>query len=639
MKKYIFLLSILAFVALAPLAHAEKVDSFESLLYIQKNSSVLVQETVIYDFGIEQRHGIFRIIPIDYATDFGNRSVRISETSVTDDNGKPLIYKTSKEAGNFKFQIGDPAKLVTGVQKYVIRYRIDGAFNFFNDHDEFYWNVTGHDWQVPIAESFATVILPKVMSADEVQRKCYGGNAGSKTPCTSVSLSSGGISGSFNEVEFAQKDASTGGLGLTIVVGIPKGIVYEPSFAARIVQSVSDNKILLLPILVFAALTYLWYTRGRDPKGKGAYYPEYEPPDNLSPAEIGTIIDEKAQNRDISAEIINLAVRGYLKITRTEEKKFLSTQVDYTLERLKPGDDLENDFQKDLLRDLFESKDVLKSMGPVEAIETIYTALQKTKDDVSPSASGAQNKDDAVMAASKAFGKEFADAILDKTGANKEPPNVVRLSELKNVFHAKLQKIKNDVYDALVAKKYFPRNPAKIRTAFAIAGGAVIFSAFFLGHLFGIAGVISLVLCGVMLIVFGLFMPRKTVNGALAREHILGLKQYLSVAEKARLEFHNAPEKNPRHFEKLLPYAMVLGVEESWAKQFEGIYNSPPSWYSDPAGGAFNAVLFSHSLTGFSSQAGSTMSSNPGSAAGGGSGLGGGGFSGGGFGGGGGGSW
>lgn len=133
-------------------------------------------------------------------------------------------------------------------------------------------------------------------------------------------------------------------------------------------------------------------------------------------------------------------------------------------------------------------------------------------------------------------------------------------------------------------------------------------------------------------------MPAVTKKGAELKENILGFKDFLSVTETDRLKFHNAPEKTPESFEKFLPYAMVLGVEKEWSKQFEGIYNQQPNWYEDSSGRMFNAMILSSIVSDFSSSATAAMSSQPSSAAGGGSGFSGGG-GGGGFGGGGGGSW
>jgi len=169
-------------------------------------------------------------------------------------------------------------------------------------------------------------------------------------------------------------------------------------------------------------------------------------------------------------------------------------------------------------------------------------------------------------------------------------------------------------------------------------GGTIFLMSFPNAGIFGALGITSFAISGLLIIIFGLFMPAKTRKGALAKEHILGFKKYLSVAEKDRIEFHNAPKKNPERFEKLLPYAMALGVEEEWAKQFEGIYDKQPDWYGGPSAARFNALTLTRSLNSFSSSANSTLASKPSSASGGGSGFSGGG-SGGGFGGGGGGSW
>ena len=134
-----------------------------------------------------------------------------------------------------------------------------------------------------------------------------------------------------------------------------------------------------------------------------------------------------------------------------------------------------------------------------------------------------------------------------------------------------------------------------------------------------------------MTIAFGAVMPRKTAKGVEAKEYLFGLKKYISVAEVRRIEFHNAPKKTPQHFEELLPFAMIFGLEKQWAEQFKGMTYSP-AWYNDSQMGAFNSVVFADSLKSFSSLGASSFAPS------GGSGFSGGG-AGGGFGGGGGGSW
>jgi len=336
-------------------------------------------------------------------------------------------------------------------------------------------------------------------------------------------------------------------------------------------ETLKDNWILVLPVIVFIVMFRLWWLKGRDPKGRGTIIAQYEAPDNLTPLEVGTIIDERADNKDISAEIINLAVKGYLKISKVENKVFFKTD-DYQLEKLKESNDLKEHFDKDLLSGIFKNRKKIK------------------------------------------------------------------LSDLKNEFYKTLNKINEEIYDILTTKGYFVKNPNTVVWKYLATGFACVFLAFLLGSFFGGLVILSFIISGIVIGIFGWFMPARTLKGVRAKEYILGLKEYLSVAEADRIKFHNAPEKNPERFEKLLPYAMVLGVEKEWAKQFEGIYKNPPSWYSDPSGASFNSLLFVSSLHNFSASANSTLASTPSQASGGGSGFSGG-SSGGGFGGGGGGSW
>jgi uncharacterized membrane protein len=232
------------------------------------------------------------------------------------------------------------------------------------------------------------------------------------------------------------------------------------------------------------------------------------------------------------------------------------------------------------------------------------------------------------------FEKKIMEALFD---SQKE----IKLSDLKNKFYKELRIISSEIYDSVVNKGYFVKNPNKVRAIYISSAIAVVFVIYLFANLvsfLGAIGIVSIILSCIVIAIFGWLMPKRTKKGAIARENILGLKQYLSVAEKERIKFHNAPKKNPEQFEKLLPYAMVLGVEKEWAKQFEGIYNQAPSWYEGNFPSGFSAIILANSLGNFSSAAYSNLSSSPSSAASGGSGFSGGGV-GGGFGGGGGGSW
>lgn len=586
-KKFVLLIAVAAILVPA-VAAAEKIENFNAVLRVQADSSVQVQETIVYNFEGLSRHGIFRTIPYKYNARGGNFSVQITNISVRDSSGAPYRFTVSNSGNNKQIQIGDSKVYVDGTKTYVISYTIGRAINYFSDHDELYWNVTGNGWGVSIGAASATVYLPAAVELSKLQAACFAGALGANSPCANIEVPTGSDSQTAG-AEYRQ-DNLAAGEGLTVVEGFPKGVVQQPLWWQELLRTIADNIILLLPLLVFGLMFYLWQTRGRDPQGRGTIVAQYEPPFSLSPAEVGTIIDERADNQDISADIINLAVRGYIKIARVEKKGMIFDSADHELYLLKNPDDNIAPFEKTLLDKLFAEA------GEIDA-------------------------DGSVISQKK-----------------------VSLSLLKNKFYKDLQEIRKQIYESLVTGGYFTKNPERVRGYYIGAGVILIFACIWLSAVIssfvGAFGVASVIASAIIVAIFGYFMPQRTLRGVEAKEQILGLKEYLNIAEKDRIAFHNAPDKSPERFEKLLPYAMVLGVEKQWAAQFAGIYSQPPSWYAGAPGTNFSSLILISSLGDFRSSAGSALASRPGGgAASGASGFGGGGFSGGGFGGGGGGSW
>lgn len=579
MKKTLFLL--LFFLFSYSFARAEeKIDRFDVEIDILSNGRIKVQETIGYDFGENQKHGIYRDIPLKYQARGGNYNLRLSDLSVNDESLKEYPFSLSWEGDNRRVKIGEADSFVTGKKIYKINYTIDRAINFFNDHDELYWNVTGDEWAVPILASSAIVRLPSQINADQINNDCFSGGYGSIERCDKSEVNSQGVSFSQGSLDLYS--------GFTVVVGWPKGLVAEPGRLEKIYAIAKDNWYVFLPVVTLFGMVMLWWRFGRDPKGRGTIIVQYDLPDRMTPAEAGSIIDERVDGADISSEIIKLAISGHLRIKNIKkERVMLPDSQEYWLEKLKDSSDLAILHQKKLLDKMFKHGQTM-------------------------------SQDD-----------RQATGVLAK----------VRLDDLKQKFYPTYEKILEMVYDRLVEQKYFTRRPDTLRNQYmgaslamfilGIFGGAILSNGYFFG---------SALVSAVIIFIFSLQMPQKTLTGVLAKEHILGLKDYLQVAEAERIKFHNAPEKNPQTFEKFLPYAMALGVEKEWAKQFEGIYQSAPDWYVDSTGQAgFNPVFFIGQLNSFSESARSNISTPP--AASHSSGLGGGGFSGGGFGGGGGGSW
>ena len=570
----------------------EHVESFHSDITIQKNSQVEVKETIKYYFP-SPKHGIFRYIPESYSvknagslTGSYNVYLTVNSVNIQQDDGAlaAVPYEKSQSDGNLNLKIGDPNQEVDGSVTYIIDYLAQRAINFSPkdnaNQDEFYWNVTGNGWEVPIAQSSAEIHFPADIDSNTWKFGCYTGELGSQTSECLFEA------GSRDSVHYESKWELPAKSGLTVVAGFPKGIVTQPTTSENIALALRYNFLiyffLLIPFVAFVALFAVWFLKGRDPKGNGTIIPFYGPPDNLTPVELGTLYDEKADLKDISSFIIDFAVRGYIKIRELPRQStfgIFKHQPDYEIQLLRMDNAVPESEQK--------------------IFQTIFVPESK----------------------------------INRT---------VKLSDLQNSFPSQLNDIKTGVYTDLVQNGYFPRNPERVRNAYLFVGAIVAFLGIilFVNDL-GLIAAGSVLLTGSMIALFGLFMPRKTLKGVSAYEKILGLKEYMTVAEADRIKFHNAPVKRPEHFEKLLPYAMVLGVEKEWAKQFEGIYRQPPVWYEGSSLDNFSALYLANSLTAFRDTANTAMGmrTEGGGASGGLSGFGGGGFSGGGFGGGGGGSW
>lgn len=563
MKKLI--LSLL--LSLSPLffaiaASAEEIKSFETDISINKDGTVDVRETIEYDFGNLYRHGIFREIPELRVNNEGKKYILdYTDFSVKDIEGNNYQYKLSRYNNIITLKIGDPDKTITGINRYVIGYRISGVLTYFSDHDELYFNATGNDWEVPIGVARTTVKLPKVVEENKIRAACYTGATGSTETLCNFSVEGPVIS-------FDTQQPLLYGEGLTIVAGFPKQMIatleakpYVPFWETpfgRILAFVLTTVLIIAAVAWYIItpfyIIYKWFKEGRDPEGTvGQVSAWFDPPKSvktdryLTPGEVGTLGDETVDLKDISATIIDLARRGYIKIEERKKKDF------YLL------------------------KKVPKTRGN-------HTLLP------------------------------FEKTLLDKFFKSKSE---LRLKDAK--LYEEVEEVKKSLYEAVVSEGLFPKNPQSIRTIYYV----ISFLALFTGNMF----------LAIVALVFGRVMPRKTVDGANAKNVAQSLKNFLSSQER-QLKFQADKQMM---FEKLLPFAVAFGVEKIWAKRFENLDIKQPSWYSGYGTSHFSSYIFvnslSSSMSSFRTAATPTRSSTGHS-----SGFSGG-FSGGGGGGGGGGSW
>ena len=543
-------------------ARAEEIKNFHSEIFINRDGTIDVREDIEYDFQYAERHGIYRDIPYNYDFGYKRYSIKLDVKDVTDFNGSPYKYEVSSGGGYIHIRIGDPDKTVTGVHGYSIQYTVRGAIAFFEDHDELYWNVTGNEWRVPIMRASASVAFDGETS-EGVKAECYTGAGGSPAQDCNYKITPG-------KVNFLATNSLWAGQGLTLVAGLPKGLIEEPSPMTKAIWFLSDNWYFGLPFLTFFVVAYIWSTRGRDPGGRGVITVMYEPPKDLTPAEAGTLVDERADILDITSTIIDLAVRGYLRIEEIESTKFFFfADRDYRLIKTKePGP------------------------GELKAHEEkVFSGIFKGKE------------------------KVLVSALRDK-------------------FYTELPPIKKALYGELVGKKYFPADPEKVKGIYKWIGIIILILSFILFS--NLLLKISISLSGLIILVSSRYMPRKTREGTLLNKELLGFREFIDRAEKDRIE--TLAKNDPTLFDRVLPFALVFGLEDKWANAFRDMYREPPSWYSSPNyKNSFSPNMFVSDLGRSLGVMNSSLSSTPRKS--GGSGLGGGGSSGGGFGGGGGGSW
>ena len=422
-----------------------------------------------------------------------------------------------------------------------------------------------------------TLIQPAVLEVKSTPSEAnvmVNGEESCTTPCYLDTFSKGKYDISVDKFGYKTSDVSS--------VWLINGKTVIESFELKKYYWLDLLWFLILMIVVAIALepVITFCRKGRDPEGRGSIMPIYEPPDNLSPAEMGTLVDEKVHMRDLTATIVDLAVRGYLKIkVLPDAKGFIFKKDDYELIKTEKPKSLKAG----------------KSNRPLTEFEE------------------------------KFMKKIFGSATHKKVSA------------LEDKFFKHLMILKQSLHKSLVDKKYFPKSAKVVRTTYAVKGFVVLIIGFVLIGLE--AGVFQtgfstvLIINGILSLIFSNFMPKKTKKGALAKEQILGFKHYMKVAEEGRLKF----QEKENIFYELLPYAMTMKVADKWAKAFKNIFKEPPEWYQGAGPGHFSPLAFTSNIQSMASSINTAFASHP-SSSGGGSGFSGG-FSGGGFGGGGGGSW
>jgi uncharacterized membrane protein YgcG len=553
------------------------VNSMDVVYNVQPDGTIEAQETIRVDFGSLDKHGIFRYFntavpcgdpipgaqqPIYSCPSGSNREYDYSIKSVTRLDGTKWKYDVSETQGKLTVKIGDADVTVSGPQDYVITYTVGGAMDRYDDHDELYWDASGTWEESPIEQFTMTVNLP---DGAETRAVCYEGFAGSDEQC--VSTASGNTATYLSARELSPNEQ------LTIVAGWQRGIVEVGPPVLQDRATVSDfltfdaaefagllGSGILGLLIVFGA----WYRYGRDKSFVTLHYltneteehtrplfggppvvVEFLPPEDLRPAQMGVLVDERADTLDVTATIVDLAVRGYLHITELPKKGWFGKN-DWKLTKLKEAEDL-NAFEKKVFNSLFSS-----SATEVELSDLRYK-----------------------------FAEDLAKA-----------KNLIYDDAMKRKWFMQKPESARGMWVIVAIGLMFLGVGLSCFAALLVHRGLI-----FLG----------LIPAGFAMLIISRSMARRTALGSEMMRRVLGFRLYISTAEKYKQQFNEQENIFARYLPFAIVFGCVTKWAKAFEGLEATAQASTASWYTGT--NAFSAAAFSSNLQSFSSSVGSTLSS------------------------------
>ena len=567
--------ALLLVAAGAGFCHARSItiDDFFARIRVEDSAEVIIEESITLRFEGSWQ-GIHRRIPVLERTRQGlAHRLLLQVEGISDGAGNPFRYESSW-AGEYRdLKIFVPGA-ADAVRTVVIRYRLKNGIRFFEDHDELYWNVTGDEWPYPILQARAAISLPGKL--DNLRVNAFTGAYGSTGRDAEITLDGAShepdlIVGPAAEAaapvasahEVLVRTTRPLGIrqGLTVAVAWNPGILPRPTGTGLFWTGLIDNLAALVswlgwwalaPLLALGWLTARWRMVGRDPR-PGPVVVAYEPPAGMGPGEVGTLVDNSSDMRDIMAVLVDLAVRGVIRIRQQPGR----TSRAYTFELLKPTSEW-------------------AGLGTIE--QSLLAGL---------------------------FGAAGEDRDADGIVAQ------VKTQDLEQNFYAHLPAIQSAIFTKLIAQGCYQTRPDLVRKQYLGFAGVLFLASVANGfsELRSLAAVGCGILTALCIAAFGLIMPARTTKGAAARDAIVGFEEFLRRVDAHRLA---SLPLTPELFERYLPYAMALNVDRRWAKAFEGICTQPPQWYvGDGPITTFDSSSFSSDMRAMGACAAAAMQSAP----------------------------
>ena len=534
-------------------------DSIEVDIQINQDSTFDVIEEMTYilngSFGFFYRD--IELKDLDH----------ISDVKVFDDGGTEIFGYDKKYVGNrLHLQWNFPRRGFNNeLKSWKVRYKVHGGLGFFDEYDEIYWNAIFQDRDVIVDKAKIIVHWPEGVDRDQIKPRIFIGKFGSKDKNSSYIITD-------DTVEFIGNTVLPNEY-LTIVVAWPKGFIGKPFlYRNQLINLIVLFIALIIPLIIFIKSFSLWQKEGRDPKIKKTIIAHYNPPKNLAPSMVGALIRQYVDLKGILATVVDLAVRGYLRIKEEEKKILFIRSKEYVFEKLKNETDLKP-FEQQIMRAIFKRGNIISS---TELRNKFYTELPEIK-------------------------KEIYEEVAQT-----------------DLFNGNIEE----------TRKKYGRKPLIVMILPLVVLLGVVMLLNVLGwSIYSVQVVIlgvGLMISFLIKIIFSYYMPIVTPKGLEVKWEALGFKEYLHTAERFRIG-----SETLETFSKFLPYAMIFGIEKQWAERFSNFSYQQQSWYY-PVGTPSSFSEFGSSFSSFTDSVSSTFSSSPGGSGAGGAAGGGGGGGGGG---------
>ncbi|MDR1782383.1 MAG: DUF2207 domain-containing protein [Bacilli bacterium] len=595
----------------------ECITSMNVKLDVKRDGIIHVSQDINYNFGTYQKHGIYVTIPEFYMMKFDGVKKGYF-WNVSDIKVKDYPYDIDSQLKGEIVKIGDANKLVSGTVKYSLEYDIHSTALNYNDLEMLYFNIVGDGWNVDVLKTTFEINMPASFSDVPYFYEPEGNNEK-----VDYVISGNTIKGSYNDTIYP-------GTALTIYLKLPSDYFIFPgnvtTFGGLLYFIAS------IVVVIFAFIRFIQV--GKDNHIVPVI--EFNAPDGLSSAAVGYLFNRRVDKQEIGSLFVYWASKGYLKITQTARKKI-------TVTKLKDLDSSEIEIEKSLFTALFKYKDEVNVNALPVSFSEVYMGVSSDYRNIF--------KGEKEIYDRKAFSSQLVFGLLSFLIT----PIAFMLigffltkSLLASLIIGLISLVIYLILAGLTYANFQDKANKTMVNRLVIAGITIALLSLTAIALVIICNIFSI---NVMFVILGLLislisvaltalMAKRTdyYNSILGR--ILGLKKFIEVSEKSRIEM--LVQENPKIFFDILPYAFVLGVSDKWIKQFEDInFDIPAEFEIQNMNAMTSYLLWSGMLNNMSSKVNSSFNKSFGSSSSGGGSFsgGGGGFSGGGFGGGGGGSW